>query len=166
MNQESWGREEVVVRVAISLKGLEEFKDKDLNELIDTACYLVLTARERIPIAERNYAREKQRAAKEAGKLTPHAEVAVAVTGQSNQTAALERFNRFYEALPKLEGVFTIEEQIQAHAAIKNGLEKGYRKEVCDLLADLYPRWWKSEQSRLQSERVSQRYKKSLKKDS
>ena len=141
MNQDSWGREEVVVRVAISLKGLKEFKDKDLNELIDTACYLVLNARERIPIAERNYVREKQRAAKRGRKTHPSLGSRRCCDRSIYESdRGFRRFNRFYEALPKLEGVFTIEEQIQAHAAIKNGLEKGYRKEVCDLLADLYPR--------------------------
>lgn len=163
MSQESWSREEVVVRVAIALKGLKEFKDKDLYELIDLACNLILFCRDQLPVMEQNFELKKQEAIEESKKIIPHAEVAKIVTGQSGQTIALQRFNRFYKALPDLidKNDAFYSEWAMAHLTIKNGMEKGYRKKSCEGLATLYLRWWKFEQGRLQSERASNPRKKS-----
>jgi hypothetical protein len=71
MSKEAHLGEAEVVRVAIALKGLQEHKDKDLNELVDTACDLILFAHERIPDARQNYADRRRQEAEDARKIIP-----------------------------------------------------------------------------------------------
>jgi hypothetical protein len=154
-----------VVRTAIALKGLKEFKDKDLYELVDTACHLLLYTYNRIPNAEQDYMlRSNSREAMESKKAMPLGEVAKLVTGESVKAEALKRFDRFRKFLSEPHELFT--EWERTHACTYLNASAGIQKDFCDWLMEVYPRWWKFEQTQLQSQRASKRYPEKVEKSS
>ncbi len=143
-----------IARIAIELQRSERYKDKELCELIDEACYLLLSCGERAPIAKKDYEQRKAREAAAAAEIIPPTEVAKLVTSQSATADALKRFERFVKFLSEPNDLVVEWERIQRWMQLK-GAKNGYRKELCDWLTELYPRWWDLHQRRLQSIRGS-----------
>lgn len=156
-------RAEEVARIAIALKGLPEFKDKPLDQLIPVACEFLWTCQDYIPIAERKYAHQKTKEAEADKEILPYEQVLKRVTNESKLDRAGKKFEQFYQALSQHKGSlpeswFTGFRSQLGHLGMAEdfpiGLEnlkhgRGVTERTCDLLSQLY-RWWKLEQKRLQ----------------
>jgi hypothetical protein len=165
VNQSPLRREEVA-QIVIALQDRERYKDMDLGELVDTACYLLLFCGEHAPVAEKNYEQRKRKEAEEANRLIPLVEVAKSVTGQSRQTEALKRFDRLVAFLTEPNALVEEWERIQVCMQLKAASNTGYRKGLCDWLTELFPRWWKFDHDQLQSVRATRGHAKKTQKSS
>ncbi len=158
MSQNPLRREEVA-RIAIALKALRDFKDRDIHELVDTACDFLLFCGERALIAEEDHKRRKFRETTDRSTIISVVEAAKLITGQP-ESRARQLFDRFRKFLLEPNSLVPVTQLPFVCGSLKSGLNSGYQKDFCDLLTEIFPAWWKLEQSQLQAKRASKRYPK------
>jgi hypothetical protein len=158
MNGQPLGREEVA-RIAIALKGLDEYRGTALNDLIEPAISFLRDCGKALePEDVNSTAPLRWFSRKEAAKF---------VTGNPRAKRALGQFNRYLEFVSK-GGYVSLWDEVSAWNALQGPLsavEKDPGKFdgwFCDVLKEKFSEWRKRENSERQKRKAKNSRKKFL----
>lgn len=137
LGPEHLNRQEVLQAI-FELKKLRKFKDKELEDLVDPACDLILSIIDRIPAAERLYKARKN-------QLVSPVDAARIVTGLSVPSRAKTRFKLFCKFLSQPNALVKNWDRERIYRHLELGANSGYTKQLCDQLKPICSNWWKSD---------------------
>jgi hypothetical protein len=146
MSDQPLGREEVA-RIAIALKGLDEYRETQLNELIEPAIWFLRRCEQALEPEDPNSTAPR--------KWFSRQEAAKVVTGNPRANRALNQFNRYLEFVSKT-GLFDLWDEESMWNAVHYSLEDVKNHDrvdewFCNALKEKFGDWRKLELSKAQS---------------